>query len=638
MKKLKIKNPLRFSLQGAILILLSYMLIRWGLDETYTPDFEAYCPFGGLQALSSYLVRGSLACSMTSAQIIMGITLLLGVVLFSKLFCAYICPIGTFSEWLGKIGTKLKVRRDITGIYDKALRSLKYILLFVTFYYTLGSSELFCKNYDPFFATFTFFSVDVTVWMATLSIIILVGGSIFFRLFWCKYLCPLGAISNIFKFFFVFAGVMAIYLLLVFGFSMEISYVWPLAAITILAYIAEVTRLKSTLFPLLKITRDEDVCNNCNLCSKACPQGIKVAELNKVEHIDCNLCGECLHVCNKEGALNLNKKSKIKWLPATLVIILVIVGVYVGSTFRVATINLRWANDDAFKNAEVYKRAGIKSIHCYGSSMAFARQMREVNGILGIETYADDHSVKMYFDPKIINADKITEKLFSTSKVVINKPKSNAEIQIVKIGLLGFFDKYDASYITYLLKQYGDVYGYDTKWGEPVETNIYFKADKNIDLDELVNVIESKTLTYKVKDTEKTVELIFEVEGIEKEEQNINAIEFNKRMYAEYFKIFNNRDRYSNEELGMFEAEFKMMKKTSSLLAYMQNHVSMIDTGVVAIHSKMKGENPVIQFDYVKEITNPEKIWEMITVDSLAIHYKSGVVKAYANPFKFINE
>jgi len=638
MKKSKIKNPLRLSLQGAIVILLAYMLAKSGLVESYNPDFEAYCPFGGLQALSSYLVRGSLACSMTSAQIIMGVTLMVAVVLFSKLFCGYICPLGTFSEWFGKIGDKFKVRRDITGIYDKVLRSLKYILLFTTFYFTLGSSELFCKNYDPFFATFTLFNVDVTVWMAILSIVILIGGSIFFRLFWCKYLCPLGALSNIFKFFLVFVGVMGVYLLLVLGFSMEISYVWPLAIITGLGYILEVTKLRSRLFPILKITRNEDICNSCQLCNKSCPQGIKITEYKKVDHVDCNMCTECVNVCPKEGALNINKKSKIKWLPATLVVVLVIVGVYVGSTFRVATINIRWADDEAFKTAEVYKRSGIKNIKCYGSSMAFARQMREVKGTLGVETYTDNKSVKIYYNPKVITHDKITEKIFSTSKVTIEKPEAGVEIQVVKLGLLGFFDQFDAYYFRQLLMQYGDVYGFSTKWGEPVQTNVYFKADKQINLEEIVELIESETLTYKVKDTEKTVSLKFEVSGIEKVTNNISADDFNKEMYTEYFKTFNNRDRYLNEEVGVFKADFELFDNSTSWLAYMQNHVSKQDTGIVALHSMLDGENPTIQLDYVKEITNPEKIWEMIDVDSLVVHYKNGKIKSFANPFSFIKD
>lgn len=636
MKKTKIKNRLRFTLQGIIVLLLGYMLVRWGIDEAYTPDFEAYCPFGGLQALSSLFVRGSLACSMTSAQIVMGVVLLVGVVLFSKLFCGYICPLGTFSEWLGKIGTKYKIRREITGVTDKVLRSLKYVLLFLTFYFTLGSSELFCKNYDPFFATFTLFNVDVTVWMAILSIIVLVGGSILFRLFWCKYLCPLGAISNIFRFFILFAGVMGIYIFLILVFSLEISYVWPLAIITGAAYILEITKMESKIFPFLKITRNNDICNGCNICTKSCPQGIQVAEFEKVHHIDCNMCNECVNSCPKEGALTINNKSNINWLPATLVVILVVLGIYIGSTFRVATIDMRWVDEAKLENTKVYKRAGIKNIKCYGSAMAFARQMREVKGIYGIEAYADDHSIKLFYDPKIINHDKITEKLFSTSKVTIVNPDANEQIQVIKVGLLGFFDQFDAYYLKQLLMQYGDVYGFDTKWGEPVETHIYFSATKNVNLEELKEHIESETLTYSISDIEKTVPLNFEVRGIEKMDQIINTNEFNKLMYAEYFKIFNNRDRYLNDEIGIYKVEFELMDKSTSWVAYMQNHLSMQDTGVVAIHSNLVNENPYLQIDYVKSVTNEDKIIEMMNADSLEIHFRTGKVQNFANPFNYI--
>jgi len=99
------------------------------LNKSFKADFEAYCPFGGVQALGSYILNQALACTMTSAQIVMGVLMMVGVFLFSKLFCGYICPIGTFSEWLGKLGDRLKIRITFSGIVDKLLRSLKYILL-----------------------------------------------------------------------------------------------------------------------------------------------------------------------------------------------------------------------------------------------------------------------------------------------------------------------------------------------------------------------------------------------------------------------------------------------------------------------------------------------------------------------------
>lgn len=59
-------------------------------------------PFGGLQALGSYLVNNSLACTMSMTQIMVGVMLAVGVILFSKLFCGYLCPLGTVSEWMGQ--------------------------------------------------------------------------------------------------------------------------------------------------------------------------------------------------------------------------------------------------------------------------------------------------------------------------------------------------------------------------------------------------------------------------------------------------------------------------------------------------------------------------------------------------------
>ena len=189
-------------------------VFRLFIDKAYTPDFEAYCPFGGLQALGSYLTMDSLSCSMTSTQIMMGVALFIGIVLFSRLFCGYICPLGTISEWIGKLGDRMKVRFTPKGFFDYALRILKYVLLFLTFYFTLKTSELFCKKFDPYYAAVSGFNSDVVLLWALIAIAVLVLASLFLRLAWCRYLCPLGALSAIFKFSYWFLGVMALYIIL----------------------------------------------------------------------------------------------------------------------------------------------------------------------------------------------------------------------------------------------------------------------------------------------------------------------------------------------------------------------------------------------------------------------------------------
>lgn len=638
MKLFKDRNKVRVGIQWTVVLLLLYMLVRWAVDKVYAPNLEAYCPFGGLQALSNYVVNGTLACSMTTMQIFMGLTLLIGVVLFSKLFCGYICPLGTFSEWLGNLGKKVfGKRRDITGIADKALRSIKYILLFITFYFTIGSSELFCKNYDPFFATFSLFNTDVTVWMAVLAIALLVIGAMAFRMFWCKYLCPLGAISNIFRFFIMFATVIGVYAILLVA-GIKISFVWPLAIISILGYAFEIWKMESRIFPFIKVTRDTNACTNCGKCAMACRHHIPVDKLEKVTHIDCDLCAECVHSCSKANALSINKRKGLGWLPAAIVIILIIIGIILGSKWRVATIDLKWGKADAIANAKVYERSGIKSVKCYGSSMNFANHIRRVKGILGVTTYVADHTVKILYDPKILNPEKITEVIFSASaEPLAELPEGTTKVQVVQFGIEHFFDQFDATYLKNFIIQFGNAYGFETHYGEPVVVRIYFPIDYQVDIKKLEEKIESKSITYKIAENEITKPVNFKTVDF-KAGNEISIDEYKKAMYINYYRAFNNQERYSDDKTAIVEYQAELIDKMYPLLMYLQNQVQMSDTGVVAIQSYYKEQYPIIRFFYINDITTAEKIDRLVKADSLHVKFKTGQTKAFANPFKFIGE
>ena len=66
-----LKNLLQWGTLAAIVGFVVY-----GLTLGEKPaDVEAYCPFGGLQALGSYLVNNSLACTMSMTQIMVGVML-----------------------------------------------------------------------------------------------------------------------------------------------------------------------------------------------------------------------------------------------------------------------------------------------------------------------------------------------------------------------------------------------------------------------------------------------------------------------------------------------------------------------------------------------------------------------------------
>lgn len=508
MKKIIKTNPYRLVLQITILALIGYMLIRLFADKNYTADFEAYCPYGGLLAFSSFLVNNSLACSMTSVQIAMGAALVLGIILFSKLFCSYICPVGTISEWIGKFGEKLKVRFTITGYGDILLRGIKYAILFLTFYYTVTSSELFCKKFDPYYAAVSGFSTDVSLLWGIITIAIVILGSFFVRLFWCKYLCPIGAVSNIFRFFFTFLGVTIIYLVLIYA-GIEISFIWPLALICSIAYILEFLSLESGIFPVFKIKRNTEICTNCNLCTKNCPVAIDVASLKVVKHIDCHLCGDCIQVCPEEGALTINKKGR-KWLPALVTLILIIGGIIAGKTFEIPTLSQYWGDSAGKEKMETYVKSGLKTVKCFGSSVSFSNQMRNISGVTGVTTFVKTNTVEILFDPLKTDTISILRAIFSPVKIHIRNPGENvSSVSVFNLRIDKFFDKLDAGYLKQLLAENTDIYGFTTEFDCPVRVNVYANSEARLDEAVLTGLIEKseidqlqvtgKTMTIKLK-------------------------------------------------------------------------------------------------------------------------------------------
>ena len=186
-------------------VLISLILVLTGVVKfgTEKPDPEAWCPMGGLQALTTYLANSTLPCSMSSVQVMMGIVLAVAAMLFAKLFCGYLCPLGTVEDFLmglrKGLGWKkgIDIRNGSAG--DKILRIVKYALLFVIFYSTATASELFCKNLDPYYAVATGFKGEITLWMSITSLVLVVLGGFLIDRFWCRYICPLGALSDTLK-------------------------------------------------------------------------------------------------------------------------------------------------------------------------------------------------------------------------------------------------------------------------------------------------------------------------------------------------------------------------------------------------------------------------------------------------------
>ncbi len=631
---MKKQNWYKLIYQFAIIAILAFMGFRLLFDKAYAPDFEAYCPFGGLQALGSYMTMDSLSCSMTSTQIMMGVALFIGIVLFSRLFCGYICPLGTIGEWTGKLGDRLKVRITLKGIADKALRLLKYVLLFITFYFTLKSSELFCKKFDPYYAVASGFDTDVVLLWALIAIGALLVGSLFFRLFWCRYLCPLGALSAIFKYSWWFLGVMAVYVILLL-LGLNISYVYPLLIVTAGGYILEVTRMDRVRPDPVHITRNTGTCTSCGLCTESCPQGIDVASMEKVTHADCTLCGDCLHACPEKDTLQINKRN-MKWLPAVVLGALIILGITAGSLFELPTISQQWGTEEQLANAGTFEMSGLKNIKCFGSSTAFANQMRSVEGIYGVSTYVASHTVHILYDTAMYNDEKIQQLIFVPVKRVIEEPSADvSNIVYHTLTIDKFFDPLDATYLQHLLDQKTEAVGYQSDFACPVIVRIYFPEGKAPDRETLIKAIESKNLRFTVNETEFNVKLPYRVVTLEENSGSMPVNEFAREMFMPVKSFFNEYQKYTPDVLKGMPVRLGDNAQLKQRYNYLISHISN-DEGVVGFETLLNdaGEEMVTLW-YVDTLTVPARIFSVMNADSLLLHYGDGTTGTVPNPFRF---
>ena len=626
-------NKIRVIFQSIFLGLIGYVAIRPLFDPAYVSDFEAYCPFGGIASLGSKLSQGTMSCNMSETQVLLGIGVIVGVILIGKLFCSYICPIGAISEWLGKIGEKFKIRIEMPMMIDRVLRVLKYAILFAALYFTMTTSELFCKEFDPYFASVNLFNnPDIVLYFAIPAFVFTILGAIFFRLFWCKYLCPLGAISNIFL---NVVGAAAVILLFIIAnlFGAGLSYVWLILGLVLVGLANELGWMKSFFMPLPKITRNTDTCSECGICDEECPQGIIISKFEQVNHIDCNLCSDCIHACPDTKSLTMNKKDKLKYLAPIVTVVLILLSLGAAMNFEFTTISERWGNFDKVQNIAVYKQTGLKNVKCYGSSMSLKNQLENIDGISGLDTYAKSHSVTIYYDPKVISEGKVKRSLFTPTKMEVRKIKGKIDsLAQWQVGIYGLFDLYDFNNLFYTLKEDEGVYGFETHFGEPVIANIFYDASKT-NREKLIAQIEKEFVMAKKAKAVEKVELDFKVadKGIDK--GFITFGSYKQRIFRPYDRKFNGYKDYAPEQLSVFifampEAGVAPLRRFFGSLS---SHLSA-DEGIVRLSTRYtESPSAFIYFDPSK--TSVDNIKKALVKPMLTVFLNDTDTKDIVNPF-----
>ena len=70
---------------------------------------ERWCPFGGVEAIYTYVAEGNMLCSLGVSNFFILGGVLTATLLVRRAFCGYMCPIGTISEWIRVAARWLRV-------------------------------------------------------------------------------------------------------------------------------------------------------------------------------------------------------------------------------------------------------------------------------------------------------------------------------------------------------------------------------------------------------------------------------------------------------------------------------------------------------------------------------------------------
>ncbi|MDP2367319.1 4Fe-4S binding protein [Rhodoferax sp.] len=124
--------------------------------------------------------------------------IIITVFLFGRgLFCGWMCPFGSLSEAMYKLGSLIGLKRfqgSLPGAWHDWLKWLKYIVFFGLLVISMASMGLaeVLSEVEPFKTTFLV-GINNRAWPYGLFVAALLGLSIFIERPYCKYLCPLGA-------------------------------------------------------------------------------------------------------------------------------------------------------------------------------------------------------------------------------------------------------------------------------------------------------------------------------------------------------------------------------------------------------------------------------------------------------------
>lgn len=232
--------------------------------------------YSSTKALVMALLAESFSLQANSFDLVVVLSVYPLTLLFGRFFCGWICAMGSLGDLLTSIRNGLKIKElQIEESTDIKLKLVKYIiLLFSIIFVWVLQIVAIPQGLNPLDAFGILISLEnldllfTTSLIATVLLIGILGASFFVPRFFCRYLCPTGAILSLIS-----------------------------------------------LPRMLTIKKPRENCRNCSLCTQNCPMSIPLYKTDKSRSGECIECGQCVVGCPMKNCnmqflgMELNSKT-----------------------------------------------------------------------------------------------------------------------------------------------------------------------------------------------------------------------------------------------------------------------------------------------------------------------------------------
>lgn len=260
----------------------------------------------GIRQIYLAVIRQSFSANLLP-QILEVLAVIPVTIVLGRFFCGWMCGFGSFTDFIYLIFHRaFRKKHRISGKADAWMKYIKYgiLLILVVAVWTFNAALFSTASpWDVFgmlaavgkAPDFSYVIANLTA--GFILFLAITGVSAVYERFFCRYLCPLGAVFSL------------------------------------------VSRLR-----IAKIKKPSAQCGSCRMCTNSCAMGIPLYKMDSVNSGECINCLKCVSACPRGNAKLTVAENDVRPLAAGAAAAAVMAGLYYAGNFAVNMAGIKTAS------------------------------------------------------------------------------------------------------------------------------------------------------------------------------------------------------------------------------------------------------------------------------------------------------